>query len=77
MRLIVFGDVHANIVALERCYEEAMRHEPDRIIHLSDLGGYAPFVNEVTEFMFEHRIEGVEGTYDFKVAHVCDVCGCQ
>ena len=22
MRLIVFGDVHANIVALERCYEE-------------------------------------------------------
>ena len=55
MRLIVFGDIHANIVALERCYEEAIRHEPDKIIHLADLGGYAPFVNEVTEFMMEHK----------------------
>ena len=59
MRLIVFGDIHANIVALERCYEEAIRHEPDQIIHLADLGGYAPFVNEVTEFIMEHKIEGV------------------
>ena len=77
MRLIVFGDVHANIVALERCYEEAMRHEPGRIIHLADLGGYAPFVNEVTEFMIEHRIEGVQGNYDFNVAHETENCGCK
>lgn len=77
MRLIVFGDIHANIVALERCYEEAIRHEPDKIIHLADLGGYAPFVNEVTEFMMEHKIEGVQGNYDFNVAHDTENCGCK
>jgi putative phosphoesterase len=77
MRLIVFGDIHANIVALERCYEEALRHEPDRIIHLADLGGYAPFVNEVSEFMMQHDIEGVQGNYDYNVAHNKDDCGCK
>jgi putative phosphoesterase len=77
MRLIVFGDIHANIVALERCYQEALRHQPDRIIHLADLGGYAPFVNEVTEFMIEHEIDGVQGNYDFNVAHESDDCGCK
>ena len=77
MRLIVFGDIHANIVALERCYEEALRHEPDRIIHLADLGGYAPFVNEVCQFMIEQDIEGVQGNYDFNVAHETNDCGCK
>lgn len=77
MRLIVFGDIHANIVALECCYKEALRYEPDRVIHLGDLGGYAPFVNEVTEFMIEHNIQGVQGNYDFNVAHDTSDCGCR
>jgi putative phosphoesterase len=64
-------------LALERCYEEATRLNPDRIIHLADLGGYAPFVNEVTEFMVTYNIEGVQGNYDYNVAHDTANCGCK
>jgi putative phosphoesterase len=77
VRLVVFGDIHANVVALERCYEAATRLNPDRIIHLADLGGYAPFVNDVSEFMIEHNIEGVQGNYDYNVAHDRADCGCK
>jgi serine/threonine protein kinase len=28
----------------------------DKIFHLGDLGGYAPFMNEVVEFLIEHSV---------------------
>ena len=31
---------------------------------LGDLTGYAPFVNEVADFLVENGIEGVQGNYD-------------
>lgn len=77
MKIAVFGDIHGNIEALNAAYVAALEAEVDRIYHLGDLGGYAPFINEVAEFLVEHRIEGVQGNYDETVALDKEHCGCR
>jgi putative phosphoesterase len=77
MKIGVFGDVHGNIEALKAAYDSAMAMQVDRIYHLGDLGGYAPFVNEVVDFMIGHDIEGVQGNYDEAVANDREHCGCK
>jgi putative phosphoesterase len=76
MKLAVFGDIHGNIEALRAAYQ-AVAGKVDRIFHLGDLGGYAPFVNEVVEFLIEHGIAGVQGNYDETVANDRGHCGCK
>jgi putative phosphoesterase len=77
MKIGIFGDVHGNIEALKAAYEAAVTAKVDKIYHLGDLGGYAPFVNEVVEFLIEHGIEGVQGNYDEAVANDREHCGCK
>jgi putative phosphoesterase len=77
MKLAIFGDIHGNIEALKAAYSEALRVKSDRIYHLGDVGGYAPFVNEVVEFLVKHDIEGVQGNYDEAVANDREHCGCK
>jgi putative phosphoesterase len=77
MKFAVFGDIHGNIEALKAGYEAAGDAGAEKIYHLGDLGGYSPFVNEVVEFIIEHRIEGVQGNYDETVAHDREHCGCK
>lgn len=77
MKFAVFGDIHGNIEALKAAYEAAQAAGAEKIFHLGDLGGYSPFVNEVVEFMIEHRIEGVQGNYDETVSHDREHCGCK
>ncbi len=77
MRFAVFGDIHGNIDALEAVYDAATGLGVDRMYHLGDLGGYAPFVNEVADFLLAHGIEGVQGNYDENVARSSEHCGCK
>jgi putative phosphoesterase len=77
MKFAVFGDIHGNIEALRAAYGAAISVKADKIYHLGDLGGYAPFVNEVVDFLVEHGIEGVQGNYDYNVAHDSEHCGCK
>jgi len=77
MKIAVFGDIHGNIEALKVAYDAAIAARVDKIYHLGDLGGYAPFVNEVIDFVIEHGIEGVQGNYDFNVANDSEHCGCK
>src|SRR5208337_4324674 len=77
MRIAVLGDIHGNIEALKVAYEAAVAADADKIFHLGDLGGYAPFINEVVDFLIEHKIEGVQGNYDDAVAHDRKHCGCK
>ncbi|HXX58488.1 MAG TPA: YfcE family phosphodiesterase, partial [Thermodesulfovibrionales bacterium] len=49
----------------------------DKTYHLGDLGGYAPFVNEVVDFISERAIEGVQGNYDYNVSYDSEHCGCK
>jgi putative phosphoesterase len=77
MKIAVLGDIHGNVEALTVAYKAALEQEPDRIFHLGDLGGYAPFVNEVVDFLIEHLVEGVQGNYDHAVATDAEHCGCK
>jgi putative phosphoesterase len=77
MKIAVFGDIHGNIDALQAAYDAATALKPDKIYHLGDLGGYAPFVNEVVDFLIAHNIEGVQGNYDDAVANDREHCGCK
>lgn len=77
MKIAVFGDIHGNIDALSAAYQESVRRKVDAMYHLGDLGGYAPFVNEVVEFLAAHGIEGVQGNYDEAVANNREHCGCK
>ncbi len=76
MRLVIFGDIHGNLEALEEAYEAASARGFDSIYHLGDLGGYAPFINEVADFLIDRGIEGVRGNYDEAVAKDREHCGC-
>jgi putative phosphoesterase len=77
MKIAVLGDIHGNIEALKVAYNAAKASKVEKIYHLGDLGGYAPFVNEVVDFIIEHKIEGVQGNYDFNVARDSEHCGCK
>lgn len=77
MRIAVLGDIHGNMEALKVAYEVAQKSGAERIFHLGDLGGYAPFVNEVVDFLIENNIPGVQGNYDEAVAFNKEHCGCK
>lgn len=76
MKLGVFGDIHGNLEALEAAYTAAVAAGVEKGYHLGDLGGYAPFVNEVVDFLTEHAISGVQGNYDETVGYDREHCGC-
>jgi putative phosphoesterase len=77
MKIAVFGDIHGNLEALKAAYDATVRAGGKEIYHLGDLGGYAPFVNEVVDFVVEHGIAGVQGNYDETVGNEREHCGCK
>jgi putative phosphoesterase len=77
LKLAILGDIHGNLPALQVAYDTALEAKAEKIYHLGDLGGYAPFVNEVVDFLIEHKIEGVQGNYDEAVAFDKEHCGCK
>jgi putative phosphoesterase len=77
MKIAVFGDIHGNMEAFRDAYKAAAEKGVDKMFHLGDLGGYAPSVNEVVDFVIEHGIEGVQGNYDESVANDRAHCGCK
>lgn len=77
MKIAILGDIHGNIEALKAAYAAASMENVHKIYHLGDLGGYAPFVDEVVEFLVEHGIAGVQGNYDEAVANDKEHCGCK
>jgi putative phosphoesterase len=77
MKIALFSDIHGNIEALKTVYHEAQSMRADKIYHLGDVGGYAPFVNEVVDFLIERGITGVQGNYDYNVANDSEHCGCK
>jgi putative phosphoesterase len=77
MKIALFGDIHGNIEALKTAYHETQRIGANKLYHLGDIGGYAPFVNEVVDFLIDRGIEGVQGNYDYNVANNSEHCGCK
>jgi predicted phosphodiesterase len=77
MKIAILGDIHGNLEALKAAHAEAVSKGVDKVYHVGDVGGYAPFVNEVVAFLIEHGIKGVQGNYDETVANDREHCGCK
>jgi predicted phosphodiesterase len=77
IRIAVFGDIHGDIDAYSAAHCEAAGRKVDAMYHLGDLGGYAPFVNEVVNFLATNGKEVVQGNYDEAVANDRGHCGCK
>jgi putative phosphoesterase len=77
VKIAVLGDIHGNLEALTAAYQAAIFRQAEKIVHLGDLGGYAPFLNEVVDFIIEKGIDGVQGNYDEAVANNREHCGCK
>ena len=76
MRIAIFSDIHANILALNRVLEEIGKDSFDAVYCLGDLVGYGPRPNEVIETMRASGIQTVMGNYDDGVGHERGGCGC-
>jgi predicted phosphodiesterase len=78
MKYALISDIHANLPALEAVLADVDDQEDvDAIYHLGDLGGYAPWPNEVVALLRERRIPGIAGNYDSTVATDYKHCGCK
>jgi predicted phosphodiesterase len=78
MKYALISDIHANLPALEAVLGNIEdRGDVDAVYQLGDLGGYAPWPNEVVELLRERRIPGIAGNYDSTVATDYEHCGCK
>jgi putative phosphoesterase len=75
-QITVFGDVHANMPALEAVLADIARRGLTNLYCLGDLVGYGTFPNEVIAAIREQDIPAIMGNYDEGVGHNSDDCGC-
>jgi|AntRauTorcE11898_2_1112593.scaffolds.fasta_scaffold13619_3 putative phosphoesterase len=76
MKIAVFSDIHANILALNAVLEDIKREGLDDMYCLGDLVGYGPYPNQVIETIKDNNIETIMGNYDQGVGFDLDDCGC-
>ncbi len=66
-RIVLLGDIHGNLPALEAVLEDAVCAGYDEIWNLGDMLGYAPFPNEVVRMLQNVNAVNIIGNYDLKV----------
>jgi putative phosphoesterase len=76
MKIAVFSDIHSNLPALKAVLQDIENHQPDEMVCLGDLVGYAPFPNEVISIISSLNIPVIMGNYDQGVGNDLDDCGC-
>ncbi len=74
--MTVFGDIHANLPALETFFHDIDTRKLDNLYCLGDLVGYGTFPNEVIALTRHHNIPSIMGNYDQGVGNDSDDCGC-
>lgn len=67
MKVIVLGDIHANLPALAACWAEAEKEGFDWIVHTGDVVGYGAFPDECVAYLHERNIPGSRGNFDENV----------
>ncbi len=75
-QIIVFGDIHANLPALEAVFTHVDAQGVKNAICLGDLVGYGVWPNEVIAAIRERQIPTIMGNYDLGVGYDSDDCGC-
>ncbi len=74
--ITIFGDIHANLPALEAVLADMEARGLSPLYCLGDLVGYGTFPNEVTSIIREKNIPTIMGNYDQGVGNDSDDCGC-
>lgn len=74
--MTIFGDIHANLPALEAVFQDMEARELGNLYCLGDLVGYGTFPNEVVELIRRRDIPTLMGNYDQGVGNDSDDCGC-
>ena len=72
----IFGDIHANLPALEAVFKDIEARELTNLHCLGDLVGYGTSPNEVVELIRARGIPTLMGNYDQGVGNSSDDCGC-
>lgn len=72
----IFGDIHANLPALEAVLANIKASDPSPLYCLGDLVGYGTFPNEVIHTIRERNNPTLMGNYDQGVGNNSDDCGC-
>lgn len=75
-QVTIFGDIHANLPALETVFRDMQARGLANLYCLGDLVGYGTFPNEVVTAIRERDIPTLMGNYDQGVGHSSDDCGC-
>lgn len=63
MKLLVLGDVHGNLIALEKVLKE-YQNEVDLIISHGDVVNYGPWSNECVELLDTHQAICLKGNHE-------------
>jgi predicted phosphodiesterase len=74
--IIVFGDIHANLPALEAVLADMNMRGWTQRYCLGDLVGYCMWPNEVVATLRDQVIPTIMGNYDLGVSNDSDDCGC-
>lgn len=76
MKIALFSDIHANLPALEACFESMEAQKPDAMYCLGDLVGYNIWPNEVINEIRKRGIPTIAGNYDQGIGLMSNECGC-
>lgn len=70
MRIALFSDIHANLLAFEAMLKDLDSQKPDAIYCLGDLVGYHIYPNEVIDEIRRRGIPTLKGNHDEKVENI-------
>jgi hypothetical protein len=74
--IVIFGDIHANLPALEAVLADMDARSLTQRYCLGDLVGYCMWPNEVAATLRDQAIPTIMGNYDLGVGNDSDDCGC-
>lgn len=69
MRIAVLSDIHGNLPALEKVFDDLRFTSPDLVVCAGDLVDYGPHPNEVVDFIRNVGIPCVMGNHDEAVGY--------
>jgi putative phosphoesterase len=75
-KITIFGDIHANLPALEAVFADMEARQLEDLYCLGDLVGYGVWPDEVVAAIRERGIPTIMGNYDQGVGLDSDDCGC-
>ncbi len=75
-RIVVFGGVYNNHLALASLLEAASAHRAEAIYCLGDLGGFGPHPERVRPLLEQGGVLGIQGNYEQSLAAGREDCNC-